>query len=80
MVVTILISANTQVMGGIMYAPTQATIPHWFRKRLGFVLGVSAMGSSAGGTIFPIAARKLIPLVGYIFPLSEPDIILTYLA
>jgi nitrate/nitrite transporter NarK len=55
-------------MGGIMYAPTQATIPHWFRKRLGFVLGVSAMGSSVGGTIFPIAARKLIPLVGYIFP------------
>lgn len=29
-------------------------------------MGVSAMGSSIGGTIFPIATHKLIPLVGWV--------------
>jgi MCP family monocarboxylic acid transporter-like MFS transporter 10 len=38
-------------------------------------MGFCAMGSSIGGTIFPIATHKLIPLVGYVFvytPCSRP--------
>lgn len=29
-------------------------------------LGMTMLGSSCGGTVYPIAARQLIPLVGYV--------------
>ncbi|KAF8871052.1 MFS general substrate transporter [Mucidula mucida] len=51
--------------GGLM-SPTTAVIAHWFKRRRGLAMGVSAMGSSFGGTLIPIAARKLIPKVGYV--------------
>ena len=41
-----------------------AVIAHWFKKRRGFAMGVVAVGSSIGGTLFPIAAKKLIFTVG----------------
>ncbi|KJA24153.1 hypothetical protein HYPSUDRAFT_38917 [Hypholoma sublateritium FD-334 SS-4] len=50
--------------GGI-FGPTTAVIAHWFKKRRGLAMGVVAMGSSLGGTILPIAARSLIPRVGF---------------
>jgi len=40
-------------------------VGHWFNKRRGVALGVTATGSSLGGTIFPIAARNLIGIVGF---------------
>ena len=39
-------------------------IGHWFRRKRGLALGMNAIGSSMGGTIFPIAARNLIKRVG----------------
>ncbi|KAF8920290.1 MFS general substrate transporter [Mucidula mucida] len=50
---------------GMMFGPTMGVIGHWFKHRRGIALGLSATGSSIGGTIFPIAASKLIPLVGF---------------
>ena len=41
-----------------------AVVAHWFKKRRGFAMGVVAVGSSIGGTSFPIAAKNLIPIVG----------------
>lgn len=29
-------------------------------------MGISAIGSSVGGTVFPVAAQNLIPEVGYV--------------
>lgn len=49
--------------GGIVN-PTTAVLSHWFKKRLRFALGLMAAGSSLGGTVIPIAARNLLPLVG----------------
>ncbi|KAF7983121.1 hypothetical protein HWV62_24079 [Athelia sp. TMB] len=37
-----------------------AIISHWFKKRRGLALGLTAAGSSIGGTVFPIAAKRLI--------------------
>lgn len=37
---------------------------HWFKKKRGLALGLVALGSSIGGTLFPIAARNLIAAVG----------------
>ncbi|KAJ7580755.1 major facilitator superfamily domain-containing protein [Mycena floridula] len=50
---------------GIVFGPLVGVIGHWFRRKRGLALACNAMGSSIGGTIFPIAARKLIPLVGF---------------
>ncbi|KAF9461812.1 MFS general substrate transporter [Collybia nuda] len=50
--------------GGI-FGPTTAVISHWFRRRRGLAMGIVAVGSSIGGTIIPITAHKLIPLVGF---------------
>ncbi|KAF9020821.1 MFS general substrate transporter [Hymenopellis radicata] len=50
--------------GGIMN-PTTAVIAHWFKRKRGLAMGVMAMGSSFGGTLIPIAARNLIPKVGF---------------
>ncbi|KAF5364699.1 hypothetical protein D9758_005554 [Tetrapyrgos nigripes] len=50
---------------GMIYGPTMGVIGHWFKRKRGMAMGLTAVGSSAGGTVFPIAARKLIPLVGF---------------
>ncbi|KAF8900548.1 MFS general substrate transporter [Mucidula mucida] len=50
--------------GGIMN-PTTAVIAHWFKRRRGLAMGLMAMGSSFGGTLIPIAARNLIPILGF---------------
>lgn len=49
---------------GTIFGPAMGVISHWFRKRRGIALGLTAFGSSIGGTIFPIAADHLIPQVG----------------
>ncbi|KAG2019622.1 monocarboxylate permease [Coprinopsis cinerea AmutBmut pab1-1] len=40
-------------------------VAHWWYKRRGLVFGLAAVGASAGGAVYPIAARELIPLVGF---------------
>ncbi|KAJ7781866.1 major facilitator superfamily domain-containing protein [Mycena maculata] len=50
---------------GVIFGPNIGVIGHWFKKKRGLAMGVSAMGSSIGGTVFPIATHKLIPLVGF---------------
>ncbi|KAG6380143.1 major facilitator superfamily domain-containing protein [Boletus reticuloceps] len=51
---------------GILFGPALGIVSHWFSKRRGLALGVTAIGSSVGGTVFPIAAQKLIPEVGHV--------------
>ncbi|KAF9001736.1 major facilitator superfamily domain-containing protein [Cyathus striatus] len=50
---------------GICFGPTLGIVGHWFKKKRGFALGLTAVGSSIGGTVFPIAARLLIDRVGF---------------
>ncbi|KAJ7087713.1 major facilitator superfamily domain-containing protein [Mycena crocata] len=50
---------------GMIFGPTVGIVGHWFKHKRGLALGISAMGSSLGGTIYPIATHKLIPLVGF---------------
>ncbi|TFK91772.1 MFS general substrate transporter [Polyporus arcularius HHB13444] len=53
------LSAGT-IFGILMGCPA-----HWFKHRLGMALGIMALGSSCGGTIFPIIIRNLINAVGF---------------
>lgn len=50
---------------GMCFGPTFTVVAHWFKKRRGLAQGMTALGASAGGTVYPIAARQLIPLVGF---------------
>ncbi|KAK7455284.1 hypothetical protein VKT23_011157 [Stygiomarasmius scandens] len=63
---------------GMLYGPTMGVIGHWFKRRRGLAMGLTAVGSSAGGTIFPIAARKLIPIVGFPWTLRILGFILIF--
>ncbi|KAL0579399.1 hypothetical protein V5O48_002624 [Marasmius crinis-equi] len=50
---------------GTVFGPSMGIIGHWFKKRRGLALGITSLGSSIGGTIIPIAARRLIEEVGF---------------
>lgn len=49
---------------GAIFGPAIGVISHWFKKRRGMALGLTAAGSSIGGTVFPIASDRLIREVG----------------
>lgn len=55
---------HKQIGCGSLFSPTMVVIAHWFKKRRGLAMGFVASGSSIGGTVFPIAARGLLPTVG----------------
>ncbi|KAI0707812.1 MFS general substrate transporter [Earliella scabrosa] len=38
---------------------------HWFKRKLGAALGIMSLGSSIGGTLFPILVRNLIDRIGF---------------
>ncbi|KAI0345395.1 MFS general substrate transporter [Trametopsis cervina] len=50
---------------GVAFGPLPAAISHWFKRRRGLGLGMMALGSSIGGTLFPVAVRNLIDEVGF---------------
>ena len=49
---------------GMIFSPVPTITSQWFKKRRSLALGVIATGSSLGGTVVPIAASKLIELIG----------------
>lgn len=55
----------TGIGSGICFGPTLGIVGHWFLVKRGLALGMVAVGSSIGGTIYPIAARQLMPLIGF---------------
>ncbi|KAI6103632.1 MFS general substrate transporter [Pisolithus sp. B1] len=55
----------TGLFSGIVFSPAISVVSHWFSKKKGLALGITAIGSSLGGTLFPIAGQNLIPLVGF---------------
>ncbi|KAI8975863.1 MFS general substrate transporter [Trametes punicea] len=50
---------------GVVFGMIMGCPAHWFKRRLGIALGVMAVGSSIGGTCFPIAVRNLVQQVGF---------------
>ncbi|KAG2150666.1 MFS general substrate transporter [Suillus bovinus] len=52
---------------GIIVGPALVVISHWFDRKRGLAMSFAAIGASAGSTVFPAAAQKLIPLIGFKF-------------
>ncbi|KAI0371653.1 MFS general substrate transporter [Pilatotrama ljubarskyi] len=50
---------------GVIFGVIMGCPAHWFKRRLGLALGIMALGSSLGGTCFPIAVRNLVERVGF---------------
>ncbi|KAL0571917.1 hypothetical protein V5O48_010048 [Marasmius crinis-equi] len=53
------------IAAGTVFGPAMGVIGHWFKKRRGLALGITSTGASVGGTVIPIAARRLIEEVGF---------------
>ncbi|KZS99111.1 MFS general substrate transporter [Sistotremastrum niveocremeum HHB9708] len=50
---------------GCIFGPTLAVVSHWFKKRRSTAYGILAVGSSVGGTVYPIMVRNLITKIGF---------------
>ncbi|KAG8886899.1 hypothetical protein FRB98_000815 [Tulasnella sp. 332] len=55
---------TTGIACGLIFGGALPVVSHWFKKKRATAFGVVAVGSSYGGTVFPIIIRKLIPVVG----------------
>ena len=51
---------------GMIFGPIPTITSHWFKKRRSLAFGINAAGASLGGVIVPIAASKLIELIGHV--------------
>ncbi|KAF5389747.1 hypothetical protein D9757_006036 [Collybiopsis confluens] len=56
----------TGIAAGVFSGPVIAILSQWFRRRRGLALGLYAAGASLGGTVLPITAKALIPVIGQI--------------
>ena len=54
-----------QLSCGFIFGIVVGVPAHWFKRRVGLALGITTLGSSIGGTIYPIAVRNLMDKVGY---------------
>ncbi|KAG2068851.1 MFS general substrate transporter [Suillus decipiens] len=50
---------------GIIVGPALVVVSHWFYKKRGLALSLTAIGASCGSTVFPLVAQSLIPLIGF---------------
>lgn len=55
----------TGVGGGIFFTPSLALVATYFEKRRGIAVGLTTTGNSAGGMIYPVVVRQLIPQLGF---------------
>ncbi|KAI0299682.1 MFS general substrate transporter [Multifurca ochricompacta] len=66
------------ITSGIIAGPAASVVAHWFKKRRGTALGLYALGSPLGGTVFPILFRNLHVAVGFKWTLRIIALILTF--
>lgn len=50
---------------GFLFTPAIVSVSQWFSKRRGLALSTTALGAALGSIVFPVAAQKLIPSIGF---------------
>ncbi|KAG2135292.1 MFS general substrate transporter [Suillus clintonianus] len=50
---------------GIIVGPALIVVSHWFYRKRGLAVSLTAIGASCGSTVFPVVAQSLIPLIGF---------------
>ena len=53
------------ICGGLLYIPSVALIPLYFKDRRGLALGLATSGASVGGVVYPIVFRRLLDEIGF---------------
>jgi MFS family permease len=55
----------TGIGGGIFFCPAIALLTTYFSTKRGLAVGLSSTGNAAGGAIYPVIVRQLLPKVGF---------------
>ncbi|OTA66128.1 MFS general substrate transporter [Hypoxylon sp. EC38] len=55
----------TGIGAGIFFTPSLALVATYFNKRRGLAVGLATTGNSAGGIVYPVVVRQLIPTLGF---------------
>ncbi|KFA62921.1 hypothetical protein S40285_09074 [Stachybotrys chlorohalonatus IBT 40285] len=55
----------TGLGGGLFFTPSLALISTYFQKRRALAIGLATTGNSAGGMIYPLVVREMLPRVGF---------------
>jgi MFS family permease len=55
----------TGIGGGIFFVPIMGLCSTYFARKRGMALGIVTCGNSAGGIIYPVIVRQLLPKLGF---------------
>lgn len=55
----------TGIGGGIFFCPSLGLTATYWSKRRGFAIGIATTGNSAGGIVYPLIVKELLPKVGF---------------
>ncbi|KAI2635900.1 MFS general substrate transporter [Hypomontagnella submonticulosa] len=55
----------TGIGAGIFFTPSLALVATYFNKRRGLAIGLATTGNSAGGIVYPVVVRQLLPTLGF---------------
>lgn len=55
----------TGLGGGIFFTPSLGLVATYFSKKRAIALGVASTGNAAGGVIYPVVVRQLLPQLGF---------------
>ncbi|KAI1478908.1 MFS general substrate transporter [Daldinia eschscholtzii] len=55
----------TGIGAGIFFTPSLALVATYFKKRRALAVGLATTGNSAGGIVYPVVVRQLIPQLGF---------------
>jgi hypothetical protein len=55
----------TGIGGGIFFTPSMGLLSTYWSTRRGVAIGIATTGNSAGGMIYPVIVRELLPKIGF---------------
>ncbi|KAI0475210.1 MFS general substrate transporter [Xylariaceae sp. FL0804] len=55
----------TGIGGGVFFTPALALVATYFARRRALAVGLATTGNSAGGIVYPVLVRELLPRLGF---------------
>lgn len=55
----------TGLGGGIIFTPCMGIMATYFNKKRAWAMGIASTGNSAGGLVYPVVVRQLLPQLGF---------------
>ena len=55
----------TGIGGGILFTPCMGIMATYFSKKRAWAMGLASTGNSAGGLVYPVVVRQLLPQLGF---------------